>query len=219
MGRRSIVRTTTGLPFGPHPHRGFETVTFILDGELMHRDSAGHESVIRGGGVQWMTAGAGVGACGVVAGGIQEDGRSTRAAAALGESPRATQDDAASLPGTAGARRSRSSRRKAASCNVIAGEWGGAIGPVTSITHNFMSTASLESGARLDFDGLSGRNVFLYIISGAVRINGRDVAPSIIWLSSIRREIESPSRRSRAPDSFSGMASRSPSRWPPMVRS
>ena len=36
-----------GLPFGPHPHRGFETVTFILTGELAHLDSAGHESIIK----------------------------------------------------------------------------------------------------------------------------------------------------------------------------
>src|SRR5450755_1610896 len=49
-----------GLPFGPHPHRGFETLTFILDGELAHKDSTGHESVIGAGGVQWMTAGAGI---------------------------------------------------------------------------------------------------------------------------------------------------------------
>ncbi|MCP1364769.1 pirin family protein, partial [Halomonas sp. BBD48] len=49
-----------GLPFGPHPHRGFETVTFILAGELAHRDSGGHESVIGAGGVQWMTAGSGL---------------------------------------------------------------------------------------------------------------------------------------------------------------
>jgi redox-sensitive bicupin YhaK (pirin superfamily) len=44
----------TGLPFGPHPHRGFETVSFILKGEMAHLDSGGHESVIRAGGVQWM---------------------------------------------------------------------------------------------------------------------------------------------------------------------
>jgi hypothetical protein len=49
-----------GLPFGPHPHRGFETVTFILAGDLLHRDSGGHQSVIRAGGVQWMTAGRGL---------------------------------------------------------------------------------------------------------------------------------------------------------------
>ena len=49
-----------GLPFGPHPHRGFETVTFILEGQLSHLDSGGHESVIDAGGVQWMTAGSGL---------------------------------------------------------------------------------------------------------------------------------------------------------------
>ncbi len=49
-----------GLPFGPHPHRGFETVTFIVEGALVHRDSAGHESEIGAGGIQWMTAGRGV---------------------------------------------------------------------------------------------------------------------------------------------------------------
>lgn len=49
-----------GLPFGPHPHRGFETVTFIVEGSLTHRDSGGHESTIHAGGVQWMTAGRGL---------------------------------------------------------------------------------------------------------------------------------------------------------------
>ena len=49
-----------GLPFGPHPHRGFETVTFILEGSLAHADSAEHQSVIHAGGVQWMTAGSGI---------------------------------------------------------------------------------------------------------------------------------------------------------------
>ena len=43
-----------------HPHRGFETVTYILDGELEHRDSHGGGGVIAGGDTQWMTAGAGI---------------------------------------------------------------------------------------------------------------------------------------------------------------
>ncbi|MCK6615426.1 MAG: pirin family protein [Ignavibacteriaceae bacterium] len=49
-----------GLPFGPHPHRGFETVTFIIDGDVMHTDSSGGRSIITSGGVQWMTAGSGL---------------------------------------------------------------------------------------------------------------------------------------------------------------
>ena len=43
-----------------HPHRGFETVTYMLDGEFEHEDSAGHRGQIKSGDVQWMTAGAGV---------------------------------------------------------------------------------------------------------------------------------------------------------------
>ncbi|GAB4288315.1 MAG: pirin family protein [Methylophaga sp.] len=46
--------------FPPHPHRGFETVTYLLDGKMRHEDSAGHSGVIESGGVQWMTAGRGI---------------------------------------------------------------------------------------------------------------------------------------------------------------
>jgi redox-sensitive bicupin YhaK (pirin superfamily) len=44
----------------PHPHRGFEPVTFIFQGEVYHRDSMGNEGYLKGGDVQWMTAGSGV---------------------------------------------------------------------------------------------------------------------------------------------------------------
>jgi redox-sensitive bicupin YhaK (pirin superfamily) len=43
-----------------HPHRGFETVTYMLEGQFAHRDSAGHSGTLRAGDVQWMTAGSGV---------------------------------------------------------------------------------------------------------------------------------------------------------------
>ena len=46
--------------FPPHPHRGFETVTYLLDGRMRHKDNAGHEGVIEPGGIQWMTAGKGI---------------------------------------------------------------------------------------------------------------------------------------------------------------
>jgi len=45
---------------GPHPHRGFETVTIVYEGELAHKDSAGNSGTIGPGDVQWMTAGAGI---------------------------------------------------------------------------------------------------------------------------------------------------------------
>jgi len=46
--------------FPPHPHRGFETVTYMLDGHMIHRDHMGNEGDLRAGGVQWMKAGRGV---------------------------------------------------------------------------------------------------------------------------------------------------------------
>lgn len=46
--------------FPPHPHRGFETITYIVDGHMRHRDHLGNEGDLRAGGVQWMTAGSGI---------------------------------------------------------------------------------------------------------------------------------------------------------------
>ena len=46
--------------FPPHPHRGFETVTYLLAGRMRHEDNAGHAGVIEAGDIQWMTAGRGI---------------------------------------------------------------------------------------------------------------------------------------------------------------
>ena len=46
--------------FPNHPHRGFETVTYMIAGRMRHRDSGGHEGLLQNGGVQWMTAGRGL---------------------------------------------------------------------------------------------------------------------------------------------------------------
>ena len=46
--------------FPNHPHRGFETVTYMIAGRMRHRDSGGHEGLLQNGGVQWMTAGSGL---------------------------------------------------------------------------------------------------------------------------------------------------------------
>ncbi len=49
-----------GAGFPDHPHRGFETVTYMIAGRMRHQDSAGHEGLLQNGGVQWMTAGRGL---------------------------------------------------------------------------------------------------------------------------------------------------------------
>ena len=166
-----------GLPFGPHPHRGFETVTFILEGELMHRDSGGHESVIRAGGVQWMTAGSGLVHAELSPDAFKRPGGPLEILQLWVNLPARLKMTA---PNYQGLQADQIPVLEAAGgkarVNLISGEWGGATGPVTSITGNFMATIDAAPGARLDFDGLEGRNVFLYVVSGDVRINGRDVA-------------------------------------------
>jgi redox-sensitive bicupin YhaK (pirin superfamily) len=159
-----------GLPFGPHPHRGFETVTFILDGELAHRDSAGHESVIGPGGVQWMTAGSGL---------VHEE-----------VSPRAFMERGGPLeilqlwvnlppalkmtpPRYVGLQRDRIPVLESANGKVrvhlVSGTYGGATGPVESLTGVFLATVEMQAGARLHIDGLLDRNVFLYVIRGVIQ--------------------------------------------------
>ncbi len=58
FGSDSAADYIAGFP--DHPHRGFETVTYMLAGRMRHRDSAGNEGLLQSGGVQWMTAGRGV---------------------------------------------------------------------------------------------------------------------------------------------------------------
>lgn len=64
-GPHDFAPTTTPRGVGVHPHKGFETVTIVYDGEVEHGDGAGRGGVIREGDVQWMTAGNGIFAQGV----------------------------------------------------------------------------------------------------------------------------------------------------------
>jgi len=166
-----------GLPFGPHPHRGFETVTFIVEGMLAHRDSAGHESVIHAGGIQWMTAGRGIVHAEVSPRAFLESGgpleilqlwvnlpsrlkMSTPAYTGL------QQNQIPALPLDGGK----------VTMNLIAGECGGTTGPVPSLTGVFMSTVAMQAGGQLAVSGLAQRNVLLYVVRGRVKV-GQDGAP------------------------------------------
>lgn len=59
-GPFEISEGSNPFDLGPHPHRGFEPVTFLIQGEQLHRDSLGNESLVKGGDVQWTTAGRGI---------------------------------------------------------------------------------------------------------------------------------------------------------------
>lgn len=165
-----------GLPFGPHPHRGFETVTFIIEGMLAHQDSAGHESIIEAGGVQWMTAGRGIIHAEVSPAAFRQHGGPLEILqlwinlpARLKMSPPAyTGLQRADIPAL------RCADGKA-TIHLVAGQWDGVEGPLRSRTGVFMCTIEMQAGARLTLSAPMGNNVFLYVVRGAVGI-GPDTA-------------------------------------------
>jgi redox-sensitive bicupin YhaK (pirin superfamily) len=172
-GPQTYGPNNQGLPFGPHPHRGFETVTFILAGELAHRDSAGHESIIRAGGVQWMTAGSGLIHAEVSPAAFKAAGGPlellqlwVNLPARLKMSPPRYQGlQADEIPAIA-------ADKGQAVIHLISGTWGGQTGPVASLTGVFMTTIEIKAGGRAGFGSLAGRNVLLYVVSGEVKVNG-----------------------------------------------
>jgi redox-sensitive bicupin YhaK (pirin superfamily) len=167
-----------GLPFGPHPHRGFETVTFILEGELAHRDSAGHESVIKAGGVQWMTAGSGLIHAEVSPDSFLRSGGPLEILQLWVNLPSKLK---MSPPRYVGLQRdaipAMTADQGRVTVNLIAGKWGGQAGPVPSLTGVFMTTLEMKAGGRVGFGSLAGRNVFLYLARGHVAVNGKALAP------------------------------------------
>ena len=166
-----------GLPFGPHPHRGFETVTFILDGSLAHADSASHQSVIHAGGVQWMTAGSGIIHAEISPPEFRRDGGSLEILQLWVNLPsrlkmsepryvglQQEEIPAITLPGGGELR-------------LIAGQWQEQTAPITSLTGVFMATLRLPSGVSEQLPVAAGRQVFLYLVSGEVSVGGEPVKP------------------------------------------
>ncbi|EQB17170.1 pirin family protein [Sphingobium lactosutens] len=167
-----------GLPFGPHPHRGFETVTFILDGNLAHHDTGGHESVIEAGGVQWMTAGSGLIHAEVSPPSFKQIGGPLEIlqlwlnlpSRLKMTSPRYTGVQAEQIPeipiaGGVGA------------LNLVSGTFEDQTGPIKSLTDVFMSTVRLSAGAKTALPAAAGRSVFLYVVAGTVTIGNSVVEP------------------------------------------
>jgi quercetin 2,3-dioxygenase len=164
-----------GLPFGPHPHRGFETVTFILTGELAHRDSAGHESVIKEGGIQWMTAGSGLVHAEISPNEFMQKGGPLEILQLWVNLPpklKMTQ------PRYIGLQRDEIPAVETpdgkGTVNLVSGEFLGRKGAMQPLLDIFMSTVELETGARVEFSGVAERNVFLYVVRGEVKVAGEE---------------------------------------------
>ncbi len=162
-----------GLPFGPHPHRGFETVTFILTGELAHLDSAGHESIIKAGGIQWMTAGSGLVHAEVSPEEFKRRGGPLEILQLWVNLPPRLKMTA---PRYVGLQRDEipaiATPDGKGTLHLVSGEWEGHKGAMQPLLDIFLSTVELAAGGRISFPGVAKRNVFLYVVRGSIKVAG-----------------------------------------------
>lgn len=158
--------------FPDHPHRGFETVTYMLAGRMRHGDNKGHSGLLRPGSVQWMTAGRGIVHSEMPE---QEDGLMwgfqlwvNLPAADKMTAPRYQEFEPDQVPVVAlpgGAR-----------AHVVAGKIAGVTGPVAGIaTAPTFLDVELPAGVSAAIDLPLGRNAFAYPFVGAARIGDRVV--------------------------------------------
>ncbi len=157
-----------------HPHRGFETVTYLFDGEIEHRDSTGGGGLLRGGDTQWMTAGAGLVHSETPTEAMLRDGGLMHGVQLWVNLPRADklappryQDlDAGKLT----LARDADGRTL---LRLIAGELGGQTGPGSTHTPIVYAHATIEASGKLSVAWPAEFNALVYVLRGRVRV-GRD---------------------------------------------
>ena len=171
-GPQTYPSPNRGLPFGPHPHRGFETVTFILAGSLAHHDSGSGASVVETGGVQWMTAGSGLVHAELSPEQFKQDGGALEILQLWVNLPaRLKMTDPAYTPVPA-AEMAHSSPSPGVSLRAVSGT---PKAPIRSLTDVMLGIVSIEPGGHADLPVPSGRNVLFYTVEGEAAIGGRPV--------------------------------------------
>lgn len=174
-GPHDFAPTERRLGVGAHPHRGFETVTIVYDGEVEHRDSSGAGGKISQGDVQWMTA----------AGGIVHEEFHGREFARRGGRFEMIQlwvnlpaKDKMNPPGYQGILNQQIPVSELpdgqGSVRVIAGEFAGQRGPAHTHTPINMWDMRLNPGLDLDVDITDGYSTVLLVLKGEVQVNGAE---------------------------------------------
>jgi quercetin 2,3-dioxygenase len=153
--------------FPDHPHRGFETVTVMLNGKMRHKDSRGNEGLIQGGGVQWMTAGRGI-----VHSEMPEQERGLMSGFQLWVNlPSHEKLCDPFYQDLQPAALSHAKFGRASEAHVIAGDWFGVKGPVRARpSEPMLAHVVLGPGEALDTPVPSSHRTFLFLGQGSVTI-------------------------------------------------
>lgn len=165
-----------GLPFGPHPHRGIETVTFILEGDIVHQDSNGFKSTIEAGGIQWMTAGSGLLHSEVSSEQFKKEGGDLEILQLWLNLParlKMTKPHYQGLQDEAIPRIKLSEGE--AELQLISGDFNGKEGPFPTQTDVFLGTIRAKKGAAIALPVPKGETIFFYIVRGKVEIDGEEI--------------------------------------------
>ena len=158
--------------FPDHPHRGFETVTYMIDGRMRHRDNAGHEGLLQTGGMQWMTAGRGVVHSELPE---QQQGRMEGFQLWLNlpardkmREPWYRDFQAADIPEVTTA--------EGVKVRIVAGESQGVAGAMQrDVTEPLYLDIEMPAGTRFEQPIAPSHNAFVYVFRGAVGISGSEV--------------------------------------------
>ncbi len=179
MDQMGEVEYAPGEPKGTpwHPHRGFETVTYIIDGEFVHADSHGGGGRITNGATQWMTAGAGILHIEVPPEELVVSGGLFHGIQLWVNLPRANKWNPPRYQSIEGQQATLlSSPDGGALVRVIAGEVAGHKGPGSTFTPITMIHATLRPGARLTLPWRADFNALVYSLSGRGTV-GEDSRP------------------------------------------
>ncbi len=166
--------------FPEHPHRGIETITYVLRGDVEHGDSLGNKGVISSGDVQWMTAGSGI---------IHEempkgDGHGVMEGFQLWANlPAAHKMTDPRYQGVTAAQIPSVSLENGGSVKVIAGEFRGTRGPVSDVAINPMYLdVTLAPNATFTHSTRRGDTVFAYVIAGSGASDGAPLKNTVLAL-------------------------------------
>jgi redox-sensitive bicupin YhaK (pirin superfamily) len=191
-GPQEYEPNNKGLPFGPHPHRGFETLTFILQGDLVHQDSQSGQSVIGAGGAQWMTAGSGLIHAEVSSEAFKREGGVEEVVQLWLNLPShlkmttpryfgLQQKDIPVVNVDAGR----------VGIHLISGRWNDVDGPVPSLTGLFTASVAFEPGGTLRAGVDAKRNILFYVVRGELSVNGEPAsAHTLIEFDNDGEELE-----------------------------
>lgn len=163
-----------GLPFGPHPHRGFETVTFVIEGSLAHHDTGGGTSVVGPGGVQWMTAGRGLVHAELSPEAFKKDGGPLEILQLWVNLParlKMTDPDYHEVPAR------EISVVELAEGVTFRAVSGTESAPVRSLTGVTVGLIDMAAGSRAELSVPAGRNPLFYTVRGSIEANGSGIEP------------------------------------------